>query len=455
MAATAATLSRVLRRAGTCRLTPACSRVARGTTTAAWWRASPHCQVLPSGTRSASFMAVFRPHSCFRSLGKPGAAATRATAAVAVRSTATATSGAATAAAGAAASTAVPSRAVGWWLVGCAAMSFGAVVLGGVTRLTESGLSMVQWHPVKGVKPPSTHEEWLEEFELYKQFPEYKYSGGMTLAEFKRIWYMEYAHRMWGRSIGVAFLLPGAYFAARGRIQPRFRVPVLVLGCLLGFQGVLGWYMVKSGLEHDPQGKHVPRVSHYRLAAHLGSALLLYSGFLWTGLTHLLPSPTSTSGAASLGRFRLASRGMVALVFFTALSGAFVAGMDAGLVYNSFPMMGDRWIPEDMWRLKPWWLNFLENDTTVQFDHRVLGVTTVSAVTALWALARPAPLHPRARMAVNALFVMAYAQVALGISTLLWFVPTPLAATHQAGSVTLLSFALWLAHELRHVPKVL
>eukprot|EP00051_Salpingoeca_urceolata_P016799 m.225534 g.225534 ORF g.225534 m.225534 type:complete len:331 (-) comp18783_c1_seq31:128-1120(-) len=280
-------------------------------------------------------------------------------------------------------------------------------------------------------------------------------SGGMTLAEFKRIWYMEYAHRMWGRSIGVAFLLPGAYFAARGRIQPRFRVPVLVLGCLLGFQGVLGWYMVKSGLEHDPQGKHVPRVSHYRLAAHLGSALLLYSGFLWTGLTHLLPSPTSTSGAASLGRFRLASRGMVALVFFTALSGAFVAGMDAGLVYNSFPMMGDRWIPEDMWRLKPWWLNFLENDTTVQFDHRVLGVTTVSAVTALWALARPAPLHPRARMAVNALFVMAYAQVALGISTLLWFVPTPLAATHQAGSVTLLSFALWLAHELRHVPKVL
>eukprot|EP00051_Salpingoeca_urceolata_P016797 m.225343 g.225343 ORF g.225343 m.225343 type:complete len:346 (-) comp18783_c1_seq17:585-1622(-) len=249
MAATAATLSRVLRRAGTCRLTPACSRVARGTTTAAWWRASPHCQVLPSGTRSASFMAVFRPHSCFRSLGKPGAAATRATAAVAVRSTATATSGAATAAAGAAASTAVPSRAVGWWLVGCAAMSFGAVVLGGVTRLTESGLSMVQWHPVKGVKPPSTHEEWLEEFELYKQFPEYKYSGGMTLAEFKRIWYMEYAHRMWGRSIGVAFLLPGAYFAARGRIQPRFRVPVLVLGCLLGFQGVLGWYMVKSGLE--------------------------------------------------------------------------------------------------------------------------------------------------------------------------------------------------------------
>ncbi|XP_021575172.1 cytochrome c oxidase assembly protein COX15 homolog isoform X3 [Carlito syrichta] len=227
---------------------------------------------------------------------------------------------------------------------------------------------------------------------------------------------------------------------------------VLGLCGLVCFQGLLGWYMVKSGLEEKPDSHDIPRVSQYRLAAHLGSALVLYCASLWTSLSLLLPRHRLPE-TRQLLRLRRFAHGAAGLVFLTALSGAFVAGLDAGLVYNSFPKMGDSWIPEDLLAFSPVLRNVFENPTMVQFDHRVLGVTSVTAITVLYFLSRRIPLPGRTRMAAVTLLALAYTQVALGISTLLTYVPTPLAATHQAGSLALLSGALWLLSELRRVAK--
>eukprot|EP00053_Salpingoeca_punica_P008816 m.78776 g.78776 ORF g.78776 m.78776 type:complete len:408 (+) comp14759_c0_seq1:65-1288(+) len=355
-----------------------------------------------------------------------------------------------------AAAEAVVSRSdkiVGRWLMGCSGLVFGAVVLGGVTRLTESGLSIVEWNPIRGVRPPKTEEEWKEQFALYQQFPEYKYNNhSMTLEEFKRIWYMEWFHRVWGRLVGAAFVIPGAYFLHKGWFRPGHNRRMGIFAALIAFQGALGWYMVKSGLDHDPKGEHVPRVSHYRLAAHLAAAFTLYTGFFYTGLTYLNPHRLTAPEhlVKSLRRFAHSTAG---LVFLTAMSGALVAGLDAGLIYNSFPKMGDFWVPPEILQLSPKIRNFFDNSTTVQFDHRILGISTLTAVTTLFAMARRVPLHPQGRLAVTSMFGMVLLQVGLGISTLLYFVPTQLAATHQAGSLGLLSFALWFMHEIRRVPK--
>uniref|UniRef100_A0A8C3LFI2 COX15 n=1 Tax=Chrysolophus pictus TaxID=9089 RepID=A0A8C3LFI2_CHRPC len=314
----------------------------------------------------------------------------------------------------------------------------GAVLLLSACRLTESGLSMVDWHLVKEMKPPRTQQEWEAEFQKYQQFPEFKIlNHDMTLTEFKFIWYMEYSHRMWGRV---------------GWLSRPMKGRVLALCGLVCFQGLLGWYMVKSGLEEKPDSYDIPRVSQYRLAAHLGSALVLYSASLWTGLSLLLP-PHQLHETRQLLQLRHFAHGTTALIFLTALSGAFVAGLDAGLVYNSFPKMGERWIPDDLLAFSPTLRNIFENPTTVQFDHRILGVASVTAVTALYLFSRKISLPHRTRMAVTSLLAAAWVQVCLGISTLLFYVPTPLAATHQSGSLALLSAALWLMSELRRVPK--
>ncbi|CAB4007381.1 cytochrome c oxidase assembly COX15 homolog [Paramuricea clavata] len=337
-------------------------------------------------------------------------------------------------------------------------MVYGAVVLGGVTRLTESGLSMVDWHLIKGMKPPRTQQEWEDEFKKYQNFPEYKYlNEGMTLSEFKRIFYMEYAHRMWGRSIGAVFFLPAVFFAYKGWITKSLKPRLFIYGGLLAFQGLLGWYMVKSGLDEEKISKtQIPRVSQYRLAAHLGSAFALYALMFWQALTHLLP-PQELANTKNIRHLRIYTHGTLSLVFLTALSGAFVAGLDAGLVYNSFPKFADRWIPDDLMVMSPKIKNFFENATTVQFDHRLMGMLTLSAVVGLWAMARPVDLPRRARLAVNATLAMAGAQVLLGISTLLYYVPVHLAALHQSGSLALLTFTLWFGHEIKRnrlMPKV-
>uniref|UniRef100_A0A673LLT7 Cytochrome c oxidase assembly protein COX15 homolog n=1 Tax=Sinocyclocheilus rhinocerous TaxID=307959 RepID=A0A673LLT7_9TELE len=303
-------------------------------------------------------------------------------------------------------------RVLGLWLVGCSGLVLGAVVLGGFTRLTE----------------------WEDEFSKYKQFPEFKIlKHDMTLTEFKFIFYMEWGHHMWGLLVGLAYILPTVYFWKRGYFSHSMKARVLGLCGFVVFQGLLGWYMVKSGLEEKTESHDIPRVSQYRLAAHLGSALLLYCSSLWTGLTLMLPAnkiPDSRN-LLQLRRFAKVTGG---LVFLTALSGAFVAGLDAGLVYNSFPKMGERWIPDDLLAFSPTIKNVFENPSV--FDHRILGIASL-----------------RVKIAIGCLTAMAYTQVALGISTLLLYVPTPLAATHQSGSVALLTFAIWVLAELRKVVK--
>ncbi|KAL1460620.1 hypothetical protein WDU94_012587 [Cyamophila willieti] len=224
-------------------------------------------------------------------------------------------------------------------------------------------------------------------------------------------------------------------------------------------QGLLGWYMVKSGLEDRFHTQSdVPRVSQYRLASHLSMAFVLYSGLLWTALDHLLPkekvlqlTDVNRTALLRLKRFAAVSKGFI---FVTALSGAFVAGLDAGLVYNSFPLMGDRFIPSDLLAFSPTIRNFTENPTTVQFDHRILGITTISLITAQWVLGRRLGLTPRTRLALNCVAGMAYMQVALGITTLLTYVPVSIAALHQSGSLVLLSMAIWLSHEMKHIKRI-
>ncbi|XP_061802461.1 heme A synthase COX15 [Nerophis lumbriciformis] len=348
---------------------------------------------------------------------------------------------------------AATNRIVGRWLLGCSGLVVGAVVLGGVTRLTESGLSMVDWHLVREMKPPQSQAEWEAEFSKYQQFPEFKIMNhGMTLPEFKFIFYMEWGHRMWGRLVGLAYILPTVYFWRKGYFTRSMKGKVMGLCGFVFFQGLLGWYMVKSGLEEKPESHDIPRVSQYRLSAHLGSALLLYCASLWTGLTLMLPAHklAETKRLVQLRRF---AKGTGGLVFLTALSGAFVAGLDAGLVYNSFPKMGERWIPDDLLAFSPTLKNFFENPTTVQFDHRILAVTSLTAITGLYLFSRRMVLPRRAKIAISLLAAMAYGQVALGISTLLLYVPTSLAATHQSGSVALLSLAIWVLAELRKMPK--
>ncbi|KPI95929.1 Cytochrome c oxidase assembly protein COX15-like [Papilio xuthus] len=349
-----------------------------------------------------------------------------------------------------------PSKAVGYWLLGCSGMVFTAVVLGGVTRLTESGLSMVTWR-LLGESLPTTEEQWQQEFEKYKQFPDKNQS--MTLSEFKWIWWMEYLHRSWGRCIGAAVFLPAAFFWRKGFLDIHMKRRVSVYCALVAVQGLMGWYMVKSGLEDRFQGpSDVPRVSQYRLAAHLGLAFVLYLGLLSGALRVLRPFPAAATlhKMKDLRSVTALAHTVKAMAFFTAISGAFVAGLDAGLVYNSFPKMGERWLPEDILALTPTRRNFTENPTTVQFDHRVLGTATLAAATTLALLARRRTLSPPATTLAYAVGAMAWAQVCLGIATLVTYVPTPLAASHQAGSLTLLTLALCLTHEiklLKYIPK--
>ncbi|MHB8743193.1 MAG: COX15/CtaA family protein [Sulfuricaulis sp.] len=333
-----------------------------------------------------------------------------------------------------------PDKPVAVWLLICAAFIFAMVVLGGVTRLTHSGLSIVQWDPIVGAVPPLRQSQWEQVFDQYKQTPEYReVNAGISLAQFKRIFFVEWAHRLLGRLIGVVFLVPFLYFLGRRRIT-RALVPKLVTMFVLGgLQGVLGWYMVKSGLVN------IPRVSAYRLTAHLGLAVIIYAYIFWTALG-LLHSPESLPIPAGLRRFATA---VAALIFLMILSGGFVAGTRAGFAFNTFPLMDGRLIPEGLLAMQPVWVNPFENIATVQFDHRCIACLLCLTIPVFWWSARHVALPPRARLATHLLLGWLAVQVTLGITTLLYVVPVPLAAAHQAGAVVLFSLALFARHTLR------
>ncbi len=332
-------------------------------------------------------------------------------------------------------------RAVAVWLLLVAALVFAMVVLGGVTRLTHSGLSMTEWRPLTGWLPPSGAAAWEAEFENYKRTPEYrKINLGMSLAEFKAIFWFEYAHRLLGRLIGAAFAMPFLYFVARRRLRGRMVAKLVAIFLIGGLQGLLGWYMVKSGLIERPD------VSPYRLTAHLGLAVVVFGLILWTALDLLAPPAGAPSG------LRRGALALSALVFVAILSGGFVAGLDAGFVYNTFPLMNGSWVAPEAFSGRPLVRDLFENPVTAQFDHRVMALATSVAVLGFWVVARRAALPGRARLAVHALLAALAAQVALGVMTLVQVVPVALAALHQAGALVLLGAALVTAQAMGRRP---
>jgi cytochrome c oxidase assembly protein subunit 15 len=328
-------------------------------------------------------------------------------------------------------------RLVAAWLLVSAALVFLMVVVGGVTRLTHSGLSIVEWQPLVGALPPLSHVDWEALFAKYRETPEFKLVNfDMDLAGFQRIFWWEYFHRLLGRTIGVVFALPFLWLLLRRRVDRALAWKLAGVFALGALQGALGWYMVKSGLVDNP------RVSHFRLTAHLGMALAILAAELWIAFDLLAPR-----GAGALPPPSRRALALAALVFVMCLTGGFVAGLRAGFAYNSFPLMNGHLVPPEIMMLEPWWQNFLYNMATVQFTHRTIAWLLIVLVPLFWWQARRAAHDARARLATHALLAMLALQVTLGVSTLLLVVPIPLAAAHQAGAVLLLAATLWAAHE--------
>ncbi len=331
---------------------------------------------------------------------------------------------------------------VGIWLLICAALVFAMLVLGGFTRLTDSGLSMVGWEPVSGALPPLTEAQWEQEFAAYRQFPEFqKINPDMTLAGFKSIYWLEYLHRLLGRIVGIVFFVPFVVFLIRRRLNRRLAAGLFGIFVLGALQGLLGWYMVQSGLVDRPD------VSHYRLAAHLGLAVLIYSLLLSVALRVLIPERIVVVGnrrGTGAGATYLAAF----FVFVTMISGALMAGLDAGLVFNTFPLMNGHWIPEEVLAEEPWYVNFGENIITVHFVHRVLALATAVVVLVAWLRSlrlRAIDIDSDGWLG-HAMLAALIAQLALGAATVIYYVPLQLAIMHQAGAMVLLTICLWLAH---------
>jgi len=342
------------------------------------------------------------------------------------------------------------SHAVAIWLFICAFMIFVMVVLGGVTRLTHSGLSMVEWRPATGFLPPMTELVWQDTFEKYQQYPEFKIKNpDMDLAGFKSIFWLEFIHRLWGRSIGIVFFVPFMFFLLRKKLDRKLIPKLITMFILGGLQGVLGWFMVKSGLSDRPD------VSQYRLTAHLIFAFFLYGWILWTALGLLFPKPHVIK--QSLHAYRGFLSALTLLLVIAIMSGGFVAGTDAGFIYNTFPLMGDTFLPKDLFVFDPSIKsfvenvirNFFENVVTIQFTHRVLTLLIFISVVGFWFKTLKQDLPGRTRIVLHCLLAAVILQVTLGISTLLLVVPVPLAAAHQAGALILLTAMLWARYEFR------
>jgi cytochrome c oxidase assembly protein subunit 15 len=316
-------------------------------------------------------------------------------------------------------------RRVAIWLLLCAALVCLVVLVGGVTRLTRSGLSIVEWQPLVGVLPPLSEAEWQMLFAKYRASPEYRLvNAGMDLEGFKRIFWWEYVHRLLARLVGLVFLLPLLWFQVRKMLDRALAWKLWGIFALGALQGLMGWLMVKSGLIDDP------KVNPVRLTLHLGLALAIFSAELWLALGLLVPR------AGRAGRLAGA---LPVVVYAMALSGGMVAGLRAGAAYNTFPLMNGHWVPPEILVLEPWWRNFIHNMATVQFVHRGF----------FWVLAVLVPIawwQGRAALTAHVLLVAFALQAALGVATLLAGVPVALGAAHQGGAVLVLAAALWHAH---------
>ena len=318
-------------------------------------------------------------------------------------------------------------KIVAYWLFLMAILVGMMVIIGGITRLTGSGLSMTEWRPLFGTLPPLNNQEWIRVFELYKSTPEYQQLNfGMQMGEFKQIFFWEYFHRLWGRLLGLVYVLPLIYFFAQGRIPAEYRLPLIGLALAGGFQGFVGWWMVVSGLVNEPT------VSQYRLAAHLSLALGIFTYLMW--LAHSL--------YAGKSKFKFGAPAFIyVLIFVTIIAGAFVAGMDAGLLYNHYPLMGDGFIPVEYG--EKGLFDPFENPASAQFHHRWIAVLAMLTVLAFGLRAMR---HHTSRLPGMLAMMMVLVQFGLGITVLLQGVPVSLGGLHQAGAVVLLGLTLWTVH---------
>ena len=333
------------------------------------------------------------------------------------------------------------SPAVTVWLIACCAMIFAMALIGAITRLTESGLSIMEWAPISGILPPLSEAEWQRLFALYQQTDEFRIdNSSMTLESFREIFWWEYIHRVWGRLIGLVYALPFFWFLWRGTLPGWLKPHAWFLLFLGGLQGAMGWYMVESGFGARTD------VSQYRLVLHLSLALAIYGYMLWLIFRITEQPPQRAARSATLGGWL---RGLLVLAGLTVVSGGFVAGLNAGLIYNSFPLMDGHLVPEDYLSVSPFWLNWFETIAAVQFNHRLLATLTVVATAALWLWSWRLPLRPNQRLAMHFLAAAVGVQFILGIATLLAVVPISLAVLHQAGAIALLSFSLLAVYRIR------
>ena len=331
-------------------------------------------------------------------------------------------------------------RAVGVWLLVIGALIGLMVVIGGLTRLTGSGLSITEWHPLTGAFPPLSNADWQAEFDKYRGTSQYELiNKGMGLAGFKAIYWWEWSHRFLGRFVGVVFFFPFVYFAWKRRIDRPLVIRLGVILLLGAAQGVLGWWMVESGL----QPARVV-VSQYRLAAHLGLAIVLFGYILWTAFEVM--GTRRTANAAVAARFRNWAIVLTVLIFVQMLLGAFMAGLDAGIAFPTWPTYSGAWIPPGLYGLSPWWLNHFENPAMVHFQHRNVGYVVAALAVWLYVAMRRAGADRPARMAGIHVVLVTALQVALGIVTVVSFVSLPVAALHQICALALFGTALWLVY---------
>lgn len=336
-------------------------------------------------------------------------------------------------------------KKIATWLLLVATVIFGMILLGGTTRLTHSGLSMVNWKPIMGVIPPMNDHDWMETFHHYQQSVEYqKVNYHMTVNEFKEIFYFEYFHRLLGRMIGVLFLFPFLYFWYKKMIRKSLTPQMIIIFILGGLQGLLGWYMVKSGLVNDPH------VSQYRLTAHFMSAILIYSYLLWVAFGLIKKEQQHFEPSIQIKMFKL-STVLTFLIAFMMATGGFVAGTRAGHAYNTFPLMAGKFIPDGLYSLQPFWHNWFENITTIQFNHRMIAYIIIIFASFVIFKLRHHTTSTKIHTITLWLMIVLTLQITLGIANILLAVPVVLGVSHQGGAVLLLTVMLYLTRELKPI----
>ena len=330
------------------------------------------------------------------------------------------------------------------WLLSGALLVASMVIIGGITRLTHSGLSMVEWKLIMGIVPPLSETEWQETFDKYKEFPEYKQiNHSFALSDFKSIFWWEYIHRLLGRVIGIVFIIPFVVFLVQRRFNRKMVIKLMILLAMGAFQGFMGWYMVKSGLVNDPN------VSHLRLAAHLVTAFIVCAYIIWLVLDLLLEKK---GAVISIPTFGIVLKYLSPVILLQIVYGAFVAGMKAGYFYPTFPKMGNELVPisiSNKWATQGW-ASLVNDLTTVQFIHRWIGVLIFFVVIGLFLIYRPSVLK-RDRVVFDSLIWLVILQASLGILTLILSMPIAIAVLHQIIALLVLLSTVWNIHRFRNI----